>query len=194
METKTDTKSKIIYAAMKLFPKMGYEKTSMRSIAEEVGITKPALYYYYKNKEELFKSIVDFGNSYSLKKLIKIRNEDAPFRTKLKNLVWIKFAFMHESEDVRRFSSWLTTDGMKYLIKSDLDKELSVQMDIIYEIMAKAKQNGDVRQDLDVEAFIFLLFGAANVYIKRYELLGKEILTEEKVNNLIDTLMRDATV
>ncbi len=194
MNIKTDTKSKIIYAAVKLFPELGYDKTSMRRIAEEVGITKPALYYYYKNKDELFKSIVDFGNNFSKQKLIVIRNEKSTIEKKIRDLVWMKLSLMQGSEEVRRFSGWIATDGMKHLIKYDLEQEMISQMEIIYEIISKAKQNGELRADLDEEAFIFLLFGAANVYQQRHYVLGKEKITKEKVDNLIETLLRDARI
>ena len=194
MKIKIDTKSKIIHAAVKLFPELGYEKTSMRRIAEEVGITKPALYYYYKNKDDLFKSIVDFGNNFSRHKLEEIRNEESNIGKKLNDLVWMKLSLMQGSEDVRRFSGWIATDGMKHLIKYDLDQEITSQMEIIYEIILKAKQNGELRVDLDEEAFIFLLFGATNVYQQRHYVLGKEKITKEKIDHLIETLMRDARI
>ena len=192
MNIKTDTKSKIIYAAVKLFPELGYEKTSMRRIAEEVGITKPALYYYYKNKDELFKSIVDFGNNFSIQRLTEICDKDLPIEQKLKELVWIKFSFMDEMEEVRRFSGWLTTDGLKYLAKFDLDQEINEQLSIIYQIISNAKDNGELRVDLEEEAFIFLLFGAANLYIHRHFILNKDEITKDKIDRLIDTLLSDA--
>lgn len=41
-------------AAKKLFYSSSYENTSMNEIAEEAGITKPTLYVYFKNKEEIY--------------------------------------------------------------------------------------------------------------------------------------------
>jgi AcrR family transcriptional regulator len=48
------TKNRIINSAIKNFLVFGYEKTSLSLIASEVGIKKPSIYYYFKNKEELF--------------------------------------------------------------------------------------------------------------------------------------------
>lgn len=48
------TKNKIINSAIKNFLDLGYEKTSLSLIANEVGIKKPSIYYHFKNKEELF--------------------------------------------------------------------------------------------------------------------------------------------
>lgn len=53
-----DTKGKILLTALKLFARDGYEAVSVRNIAEELGITKGALYRHYKNKRDIFDSIV----------------------------------------------------------------------------------------------------------------------------------------
>jgi AcrR family transcriptional regulator len=47
------TPGRILEAASALFAERGYRATSMRAIAEEVGITKAALYYHFASKEEL---------------------------------------------------------------------------------------------------------------------------------------------
>jgi len=53
-----DTKAEIHQAALELFSTRGYEKTSLREIAERVGITKASLYYHYSSKHELLKAII----------------------------------------------------------------------------------------------------------------------------------------
>jgi AcrR family transcriptional regulator len=55
----TDTRERILEVALDLFASDGYEKVSLREIAERVGVTKPALYYYFANKEELFLTLVE---------------------------------------------------------------------------------------------------------------------------------------
>ena len=54
-----DTKEKILITALQLFAKDGYEAVSVRTIAEELHITKGALYRHYKNKRAIFDSIVE---------------------------------------------------------------------------------------------------------------------------------------
>ena len=54
-----DTKEKILMAALRLFAKDGYEGVSVRNIAEELGMTKGALYRHYKNKRDIFDCIVE---------------------------------------------------------------------------------------------------------------------------------------
>jgi AcrR family transcriptional regulator len=56
-----DGKKKIIEAAQRLIASQGVEKTSMRDIAEEAGITTGAIYYYYKSKEALLYDVMDYA-------------------------------------------------------------------------------------------------------------------------------------
>jgi AcrR family transcriptional regulator len=44
----------ILDAALELFIEQGYDKTSLRQIAERVGVTKAALYYHFARKEDIF--------------------------------------------------------------------------------------------------------------------------------------------
>lgn len=54
-----DTKQKILLTALRLFAKDGYEAVSVSTIAAELGMTKGALYKHYKNKRDIFDSIID---------------------------------------------------------------------------------------------------------------------------------------
>jgi AcrR family transcriptional regulator len=52
-----DTREKIRAVALELFAEQGYEKTSLREIAERLGVTKAALYYHFKSKEDIVASL-----------------------------------------------------------------------------------------------------------------------------------------
>src|SRR6266516_1708828 len=53
-----DTRERIQAIALELFAEQGYEKTSLREIAERLGVTKAALYYHFKSKEDIVRSFV----------------------------------------------------------------------------------------------------------------------------------------
>lgn len=55
----TDTKERIFQEALKLFARNGYEAASVRDIAGQLGMTQAALYKHYKNKQDIFDSIVE---------------------------------------------------------------------------------------------------------------------------------------
>lgn len=45
--------------ALRLFTEQGYEATSLRQIADELGINKASLYYYFSGKEAILQSLLD---------------------------------------------------------------------------------------------------------------------------------------
>lgn len=54
-----DTRERIQSVALELFAEQGYEKTSLREIAERLGVTKAALYYHFKSKEDIVRSFTE---------------------------------------------------------------------------------------------------------------------------------------
>ncbi len=58
MNVKSKTQAKIIDIAKKEFLDKGFKDASLRGIVKEAGFTQGAFYGYYKDKEELFNSIV----------------------------------------------------------------------------------------------------------------------------------------
>jgi AcrR family transcriptional regulator len=53
----SETRAEIQEAALALFTEHGYDATSMREIAEQLGITKAALYYHFDSKEAVIRSL-----------------------------------------------------------------------------------------------------------------------------------------
>lgn len=54
----TDTRAAIRDVALELFSTRGYEQTSLREIAERVGLSKASLYYHYPSKQALLLDLI----------------------------------------------------------------------------------------------------------------------------------------
>ncbi|MFC7387633.1 TetR/AcrR family transcriptional regulator [Sphaerisporangium rhizosphaerae] len=59
MRPHTDTRARIQEIALQLFTEQGYEATSLREIAELLGVTKAALYYHFKTKDDIVASLAE---------------------------------------------------------------------------------------------------------------------------------------
>ena len=57
--SRSDTRARIQQVAVELFTEHGYEGTSLREIAERLDVTKAALYYQFRSKEDIIASLVE---------------------------------------------------------------------------------------------------------------------------------------
>ncbi|MBK5214380.1 MAG: TetR/AcrR family transcriptional regulator [Flavobacteriaceae bacterium] len=92
-----DTEGQILEAAKDVFQKKGMDGARMQEIANEAGINKAMLHYYYRSKQLLFEAV--FSNAFSLlaPQLNKILNDDSSIENKIKNFTsnYISFISKH---------------------------------------------------------------------------------------------------
>ena len=58
-----DARERLLETAIGMFAQKGYAGTSVREIAEQAGVSKPVLYYYFKSKEGLFLAILEMAEN-----------------------------------------------------------------------------------------------------------------------------------
>jgi AcrR family transcriptional regulator len=58
-QRRTDTREQIKAVALELFADRGYEGTSLREVADRLRITKAAVYYHFRTKEDILASLIE---------------------------------------------------------------------------------------------------------------------------------------
>lgn len=87
-ETRKDSKKlAILRTAAMLFRENGYEATRLDDIAQALGVTKPTLYYYVKNKEDILVEIQQTGFREIMEGLVDLRQSDHSGADILRRLV-----------------------------------------------------------------------------------------------------------
>lgn len=54
------TRVKIVQAAVKLFARQGYHKTTIADLAQAIGLTSGAIFHHFANKEAILNAVVDW--------------------------------------------------------------------------------------------------------------------------------------
>lgn len=80
------TRERILTEAGKLFVARGYHGISMREVAAAVGVTKPALYHHYADKESLFVAILTDSLG-ELARIVRLMEEKSTLQEQLTCLV-----------------------------------------------------------------------------------------------------------
>ncbi len=86
-EEKQDAESKIKEAARQVFLAQGYEGAKMRQIAEEAGVNLAMINYYFRSKEQLFKSIYAETFAQFVGQMALMINEPTPLEVKIWKIV-----------------------------------------------------------------------------------------------------------
>jgi AcrR family transcriptional regulator len=73
----TTTRDRILDAALDLFIEKGYDKTSLREIAEQLGFTKAALYYHFESKQDILMALHLRLHEFGREALLKMGDQPA---------------------------------------------------------------------------------------------------------------------
>ena len=93
LEEKQEMHKRILNGARKVFLEKGYEQASMRSIANEINYSPGSLYFYFKDKSEIFQELHKEGFQLLLNQLKVLDKVADPFeRLKAEGRVFIQFA------------------------------------------------------------------------------------------------------
>jgi len=88
METKKDTtEEKILDAAKNVFLAKGMDGARMQEIADEAGINKALLHYYFRSKERLFEAIFSEIVKFAFPEISRIISSDEPVIDKIEKVV-----------------------------------------------------------------------------------------------------------
>lgn len=139
----------IVTAALRCFVQYGYTKTSLDDIANAIGIKKTSLYYYYKNKEAIFREVVE-TDAIRLQKIIRKKlSREKTARGKLILLHKTKLKFFREKHKTLDLSVQAMLE-MKPIIEKIFQEFRSRDIDFAKEIIKEGIVNGEFRE-IDVE-------------------------------------------
>ncbi|HFA50724.1 MAG TPA: TetR/AcrR family transcriptional regulator [Bacteroidetes bacterium] len=97
------TETTILAAAKKVFIKKGYAGARMQAIADEAGINKAMLHYYYRSKEKLFRVVFEQAMMGLIPKLDEALSGNGSVVEKLEKVVRAYVAHIQENEHLPLF-------------------------------------------------------------------------------------------
>ncbi len=87
------TRERILRVAERFFAERGYEGTSTRMIAEEAGVNKAMIFYYFRNKEDLYFQVLSDLFTSLTTRLFPIFRARMPYEKKIERFVDEVFTF-----------------------------------------------------------------------------------------------------
>ena len=97
-----EAERRLLSSALASFSEKGYEGTSIREIIERAGVTRPVLYYYFENKEHLFRRLVESWFAELVEDMDRALEGVVGLREQLKGLIVNVFEHAERSPHVVR--------------------------------------------------------------------------------------------
>ncbi len=97
MTNKTDTETRILESADRLFLRQGFDKTTTAQIAREAGCNQALVHYYYRTKEHLFEKIYGSKIEMAAQGFLSHNTACSTFEEKVRAIVETHMRFLEEN-------------------------------------------------------------------------------------------------
>ncbi|MBO8157585.1 MAG: TetR/AcrR family transcriptional regulator [Bacillaceae bacterium] len=193
-EYKEKKRNQILDSAMDCFAEKGYKNTTMDDIVKQSGMSKGALYNYFKSKEDIYLSLLERNTDRTFEYFQKGFTEAETATEKLRRLLSLYYQMDHTDQD------WLGRQRvyLEFWIDASMNDELRQSMMIhsekfihfLKEIVEEGKEKGEFRKDIDSQ-MISEAFWAMNDGVRLHLLVSKDQYPFQKMHKLIDQLFLD---
>jgi AcrR family transcriptional regulator len=179
-----DREQQILQQALRLFSQAGYHGTSLQEIADELGITRPAFYYYFRSKDDLLWRLIGSLGDQLLEEVRPVVDEPLTPLEKLHKLLVAHTRTILGNPEA--FKIYFTE---RHLVDPRRDRQLrrgEEQYITLYEeVIADAQRDGVVRQG-DPHLLALVVTGLANSALRWFQ--ARRPLTAEAASELLADL------
>ncbi|PLX06347.1 MAG: hypothetical protein C0596_17920 [Marinilabiliales bacterium] len=146
---KDDIRDNIIDAASKAFSKFGYKKTTLDDIAAFTNVSKTGLYYYFKNKEEVFNELIRREAAKMQEELIDAINQETRPIDKMFAYIRKRMSYL---ANISNYYSSLRYDLHEHLhsIKKNRKEFDIIELKVLSALLHEGNKTGDFSVD-DIE-------------------------------------------
>jgi AcrR family transcriptional regulator len=161
-ETEGDVRGRLLGSAAELFSRKGYAGTTVREIVERAGVTKPALYYYFRSKEGIYLDLMRGPLQGFLRHIESSMREKGTARERLARLCLLAYDDFVRNLSLARimFSIYYgPPQGAPYV---DFDSAQLRFQESVIQVLKEGIRNGEFRKG-DTTDMMWTVAGAVNV-------------------------------
>lgn len=189
--TVNDAEVRLMDSALVLFSEKGYDGTSIREIIEMAGVTRPVLYYYFENKEDLFRRLIETRCAHMTQEWDSAVAPAKGLRARLCALITAAFRQMEESPDVIRLILVMFFAPSQSGPNFDRGKLVDERLRRIVGIMRAGIDDGEIASG-DPRALALAFSGMMDMYLMGKVRHPKAMLSAALGESLVDLFLRGA--
>jgi TetR/AcrR family transcriptional regulator, cholesterol catabolism regulator len=155
-------KNKIKEVAAALIAEKGYTRTSMREIAEGVGLTKAAIYHHYPSKEAILECIVIESLEFMNQSHIALEQKNAPVWDIIEEWVENTVAQAIRFPNARRLIFYVMTGRFSDQVHIDINPYMELSYNTLLKVLQRGISERVIRDDIPVDVMSRIFFATIN--------------------------------
>ncbi len=173
----------LLLAGINLFAEKGYASTSVREIVASAGVTKPVLYYYFRNKEGLFQAILDWAAEWQESILHEALQSPGTAFERIVYLYRRIYQGLMENIQLFKLINHLFFGPPQGAPRYDIERFHRRMGEVIKEIYLGGLRQGEVRE-IDPEEATLLVLGVTD-YCFHLDYLHPESMDPDRAERLL---------
>jgi len=180
-------KARLYPVVLKQFSMNDFHAVNIRDISKESGISTGTLYKYYSSKEDLLFSIID-EKLRELGSLLRMHIEGLEdIREMIRKLFWVTMNFFDQNPELA-VTAFITVPLKSFMASKAYRRE--TEMDILNDIVEKAKKNGAVISDFESRHFADLYHMITQRQIQNWYMHGMKWKLADTMDQFFDFFWR----
>ncbi|MBI2424446.1 MAG: TetR/AcrR family transcriptional regulator [Candidatus Hydrogenedentes bacterium] len=186
-----EAETKLLESALQLFSEKGYEGTSIREIIEGAGVTRPVLYYYFENKEDLFKRLVQSRFSSVVAQIEEVIRQTQSCRERLIGAICQSFLLSEEHPEALRLILQVFFSPPQQGPSLDKNQMMRQRFRLIEHIMRDGLENEELSGG-DAQSLALVFLGIMDMHAMAKSNRPETRLTQELGVSLVDFFLAGA--
>jgi TetR/AcrR family transcriptional regulator len=166
LQAVSDTRQQLLLAALKSFADRGYAATSVQEIVDAAQVSKPALYYYFKDKAELFQALVDHAHDERFRLMQEAANRGQTIAEKLEEVVTTIFEFSLRNRELMRlaFATAFAAEG-EAPGHTHCKEKGRRNFEFLRSLIEEGQASGQLSRDFTADELTMGIYGQLNSYV-----------------------------
>lgn len=189
------TRENILSVALRLFADRGYAGTSIQDIVDGARVTKPALYYYFPSKADLYQALLDSAHDERFRLMQEAVARGKDLAGKLEEILNAHFEFLKSHRELLSL-----VYATAFAARGEMPKEIRYldkcqrNFGLVRDLVREGQRSGQLQRTFDLELLARGIFGMMNIQVQAELVQPGAMPTRQTARQIVKLFLNGAAV
>jgi len=182
-------KESIILTAVEIVSELGIQGLTTREIAARQGISEGTIFRHFKNKSEIFLSMLDHFSQFDMDIMDSLRIKKLQFRDAIRYYVTSYVEYYQHYPEISCIA--YTYDGLmnEAVLQEKVKNVFDSRFNFIKQLINEGKKTGEVPVSVDSEGLASIIDGSFRIVLLQWRMNHYKFPLKERVLSIIDMIL-----